>query len=173
MEILVLLACKFFMQWLQFCIWYNRYAAVALGKIVAINDRTLTHWPLGDLDAILKLQFSILFYSLVSSHHLRIIDDKSTLVQVMAWCQQATSHYLSPCWPGSTSPYGVTRPQGVNDSKRNPQWNLNCEPTLLVRWLFVTCLCCSSLNCQYQLHISWYNSNWNLIYSYIILCYLC
>ena len=31
----------------------------------------LTHWPLGDLDAILKLQFSISFYWLVSSHHLR------------------------------------------------------------------------------------------------------
>ena len=26
-------------------------------------------------------------------------DDQSTLVQVMAWCCQATSHYLSPCWP--------------------------------------------------------------------------
>ena len=25
-------------------------------------------------------------------------DDKSVLVQVMAWCRQATSHYLSPCW---------------------------------------------------------------------------
>ena len=25
------------------------------------------------------------------------IDDKSTLVQVMAWCHQATSHYLSQC----------------------------------------------------------------------------
>ena len=25
--------------------------------------------------------------------------DKSTLVQVMAWCCQATSHYLSQCWP--------------------------------------------------------------------------
>ena len=38
-------------------------------------------------------------------------DDKSTLVQVMAWCHQATSHYLSQCWPRSMSPYGVTRPQ--------------------------------------------------------------
>ena len=37
-------------------------------------------------------------------------DDKSTLVQVMAWCRQATSHYLSQCWPRSVSPYGVTRP---------------------------------------------------------------
>ena len=41
-------------------------------------------------------------------------DDKSTLVQVMAWCRQATSHYLSQCWPRSLSPYGVTRPQWVN-----------------------------------------------------------
>ena len=41
-------------------------------------------------------------------------DDKSTLVQVMAWCRQATSHYLSQCWPRSVSPYGVTRAQWVN-----------------------------------------------------------
>ena len=33
----------------------------------------LTRWPLGDLDAILKLQFLISFYRLVSSHHLRIM----------------------------------------------------------------------------------------------------
>ena len=39
--------------------------------------------------------------------------DKSTLVQVMDWCRQATSHYLSQCWPRSMSPYGVTRPQWV------------------------------------------------------------
>ena len=34
-------------------------------------------------------------------------DDQSTLVQVMAWCRQATSHYLSQCWPRSMSKYGV------------------------------------------------------------------
>ena len=44
---------------------------------------------------------------------LDLTDDKSTLVQVMAWCRQATSHYLSQCWPRSLSPYGVTRPQWV------------------------------------------------------------
>ena len=44
---------------------------------------------------------------------LNLADDKSTLVQVMAWCRQATSHYLSQCWPRSVSPYGVTRPQWV------------------------------------------------------------
>ena len=47
-------------------------------------------------------------------------DDKSTLVQVMAWCRQAASHYLSQCCPRSLSPYGVTRPQWV---KMILQWN--------------------------------------------------
>ena len=28
-----------------------------------------------------------------------LTDDKSTLVQVMVWCHQAPSHYLSQCWP--------------------------------------------------------------------------
>ena len=49
---------------------------------------------------------------------LDLTDDKSTLVQVMAGCRQATSHYLSQCWPGSMSPNGVTRPQWVKH-----QWN--------------------------------------------------
>ena len=40
---------------------------------------------------------------------LDLTDDKSTLVQVMAWCRQATSHYLSQFWPRSMSPNDVTR----------------------------------------------------------------
>ena len=28
-------------------------------------------------------------------------DDQSTLFQVIAWCRQATSHYMSQCWPRS------------------------------------------------------------------------
>ena len=32
---------------------------------------------------------------------LNTFDEKSTLVQVMAWCHQATIHYLSQCWPRS------------------------------------------------------------------------
>ena len=49
-------------------------------------------------------------------------DDKSTLVQVMAWCRQATSHYLSQCWPRSLPPYGVTRSRWVN---RGYFWPIN------------------------------------------------
>ena len=45
-----------------------------------------------------------------------LTDDKSALVQVMAWCRQATSHYLSQCWPRSLSPSGVTKPQWVTSS---------------------------------------------------------
>ena len=33
-----------------------------------------------------------------------ILSDESTLVQVMAWCRQATSHYLSQWWPRSMAP---------------------------------------------------------------------
>ena len=49
----------------------------------------LTHWPLGDLDAILKLQFSISFYWLVSSHH----------PKVMPWDEcHGTSQVISQHW---------------------------------------------------------------------------
>ena len=47
-----------------------------------------------------------------------LTDDKSTLVQVMAWCRQATSHYLSQCSLSSLSAYCVARPQWV-------KWALN------------------------------------------------
>ena len=40
-------------------------------------------------------------------------DGKSIYVQVMARCRQATSHYLSQCWPRYMLPYGIIRPQWV------------------------------------------------------------
>ena len=46
---------------------------------------------------------------------LHLTDDKSTLVQVMAWCVPTTSHYLRPYWPSSMSPFGVTKLQWVNE----------------------------------------------------------
>ena len=41
-------------------------------------------------------------------------NDKLTLVQTMAWCLQAPSHYLNQCWIRSMTPYGITRPQWVD-----------------------------------------------------------
>ena len=39
--------------------------------------------------------------------------EESTLFQVMTWCRQATSHFLSQCWPRSVLPYDITRSQWV------------------------------------------------------------
>ena len=47
---------------------------------------------------------------------LDLTDDKSTLVQVIVWCRQATRHYLSQFWTRNMLPYGVTRLQCVNSS---------------------------------------------------------
>ena len=49
-------------------------------------------------------------------------DDQSTLVQAMAWCCQATSHYLSQCWPRSLLSYGVTRPQCAKEIRWSHSW---------------------------------------------------
>ena len=38
---------------------------------------------------------------------------KSTLVLVMAWCRQATSHYRSQCWRSTMMLYDITMPQWV------------------------------------------------------------
>ena len=44
---------------------------------------------------------------------LNTFGDKLALIQVMAWCCQATNHYLSQSWSRSISPYDITRPQWV------------------------------------------------------------
>ena len=66
-------------------------------------------------------------------------DDQSTLVQVMAWCRQATSHYLSQCWPRSLSPNGVTRPQWVKSSHCQLSWRWVAEDFIywcpVFKWL--------------------------------------
>ena len=58
-----------------------------------------------------------LVYLLWNCHQMNVTGfywlDKSTLVQVMAWCRHATSHHLSQYWIRSMSPYGVIRPQWV------------------------------------------------------------
>ena len=68
------------------------------------------------------MSFAILFCWLVSSDLLTIMPSDecqrillmiSQHCMVMAWCRQATSHYLRQYWPSSLSPYGVTRPQWV------------------------------------------------------------
>ena len=77
----------------------------------------LTHWPLGDFNSLTLVNggWGISYEIALRWMPQDLTDEKSTLVQVMAWCRQATSHYLSQCWPRSLSPYGVTTP---NELKR-------------------------------------------------------
>ena len=83
----------------------------------------LTHWSLGDVvvkfkrvtfECTLWINFKSTYCEIALSWILKnTSDDKLTLASVMAWCPQATSHYLSQCWPRYLSPYGTTRPQWV------------------------------------------------------------
>ena len=69
--------------------------------MASLGHNKLTHCPLKDLDVILESVFFKPIYELVSwAFYVKLIpqnpiDDKSTLVQVMAWYCQATSHYLN------------------------------------------------------------------------------
>ena len=60
-----------------------------------------------------------------------ITDVWSTSVQVMAWCHQATSHYLNQLRPSSMTPYAITRPQclqvtGTKESLLSNYIHQNC-----------------------------------------------
>ena len=81
----------------------------------------LTHWPLGDFNEILHNFKLVLVLDdwiiscaiLLMWMSLGFTDDKSTLIQIMAWCRQAPCDYLNQYWPRSKPSYGLTRPQWV------------------------------------------------------------
>ena len=84
----------------QFCTCHDQVSVVAYAKfplieVQSIHIPELTHWPLGDLDVILKIQFSILFYWLVSWDLCMIMPSDE--------CHNFTDD----------KSYGVTRPQWV------------------------------------------------------------
>ena len=62
-----------------------------------------------DID-ILSVWINIIYWN---EYQRTLVYSESTLVQVMAWCHQAASHYMKQCWPGSPMPYSVTRPECV------------------------------------------------------------
>ena len=67
--------------------------------------------------------------ALIYESQLTLTDNESTLVQVMAWCRQAPSHYLGQCWPRSLTPHDVTRPQSVLITYFNSHkaWWIQCS----------------------------------------------
>ena len=50
-------------------------------------------------------------------------DDWSTLVPVMAWCRQATNHYLKQCWPRFILLYGISGSQWFKSLLDIPGYN--------------------------------------------------
>ena len=44
-----------------------------------------------------------------------LIDDKQALVQLIAWHQMMTSHHFKYQWLWLWMPYGVTKPQYINE----------------------------------------------------------
>ena len=57
----------------------------------------------------------------------------------MAWCRQATSHYLSQCWPRSLSPYDGTGQQWVTRHSKHGIGHLiihdKYKPCLKSNWV--------------------------------------
>ena len=104
-------------------LWRNQFITICIVMHPVSNlYDTSTHWPHGDVEVILQVNFSISFFKLISwalpvelvSAEQTTFDHRPTLVQVIAWCYQATYHYLSQCWSRMMSPFGVTKPQIVN-----------------------------------------------------------
>ena len=98
------------------------------------------HWEFGIICLIIfKLNFVIDGWGISDQNvlgwmSLDLIEENSILVQVMAWCRQATSHYPNQYWPSPMWPSGITRLQRLNE------WNIpvdNCRPqTCNENWRF-------------------------------------
>ena len=120
--------------------------------------KSLTHWPLGDLDAILKLQFLILSYWLVSSHQLKMPWDECQ------WTSAMINQHWFRKWLGAIRQQAITwsnvdlvpcrhmASSGHNELKSIPfthnywiMWNRALRPTVqhthlyLINWLIKGC----------------------------------
>ena len=80
--------------------------------IFFIFSSTLVLTP--SIDVVFELSMSISCLIGIRWVPQNPINGMSTLVQVMACCRQATSYYLSQCWPTFMSLYGISRPQWVD-----------------------------------------------------------
>ena len=90
-------------------------------KLFSTWTNTSTHWPLWDVEESVYFKLISRIDNFSPSNEIGLwwvpqipIDDKWTLVWVIARCHQMTCHCLSQCLPRSVSWYGITRPQWVN-----------------------------------------------------------
>ena len=82
----------------------------------------LTHWALKDVvnSNTCPIKFMSTYEIVFRWMPLNTFDDKTTLVQLMVWCNQVPSHYLNQCWPRSMLPYSITRPQLIKNNTFSP-----------------------------------------------------
>ena len=73
-----------------------------------------------------------------------LTDDKWTLASVMAWCHQATSHYLSQRGPRALIQYKDVILRSMTNGITGPQW------VALPHWLLITAA--SGLTCHCAAH---------------------
>ena len=93
-----------------------------------IRIKYLTHWGWDKMADILQTTFS---NSFSSNENLCIFiwislkfvptdptNNQPILVQIMAWCQSVTNHYLNHWWPSLLTYTCITRPRWVNDKNQ-------------------------------------------------------
>ena len=107
-------------------------ANIYLDQSTTKHNKAWTHWMVWMMNSLVLVRwggnFKRVIFKLITQNSslgtwseivLRqmpqnLTNEKSALVQVMAWCRQATSHYLTQYWSRFMSKYGITRPQRVN-----------------------------------------------------------
>ena len=112
------------MDWARKLLYFTSRCSVIV--IIFINSSWANYWLNSLAPGGCSCNFNSIIFKPISLNSSRslaeklmpqnLIDGKLTLVQVMAWCSQATNHYLSQCWPSSVLSYGVTSPQWVNNA---------------------------------------------------------
>ena len=124
-------------------------------------------------NVILKiLQLDIMSTSCETDLRSLSLNDRLTVVQIMAWCFQAPSHYPNQCWPSSLMTYGITRPQWV-DNKLLPHFitkakytdhsenNLTCEGSVKDHLVHIQIIWIVSTVSELIQAITW--TTWNAI----------
>ena len=116
----------YFRLWLYFALVYTQLPVDSRDLLYKLfrDEETHFHKLIGPWE--LRLQSLVIFKLVSRINILSISCDTAlkwmpheltnyllTLVQVMAWCRQATSHYLNQCWLTYMTPHSVTRPQWI------------------------------------------------------------
>ena len=144
----------FLNQW--WLVYWRIYASLGLNELNSLAPGRFDYnLKLVNFKLLSMKKFLSIFCEIVirwMPHHLT--DHKSTLIQVMTWCRQATSHYLSQCWSKSLSPHYITRPQWIKECvSQQVYWHIEAK----TKWLPF-----------YRQHflrrtvVFWFKLNWNL-----------